>query len=324
MMTILPPDEHADLMAQARAWVRQLSVGKPTAAHARALKAWCGQSANHARAWVKASQEWDAMAHVLREANRQLPPVVPPRHARLQRRAILGAGLAAFGSLSVMAVLRPPFSLWPSLTEMAADYRTVTGEQRQVAIGPHVMLTLNTQTSIKVSSETDMTKILLIAGEAALAVDGRSARKQALVAGPGRVEMDSGCVEAQHLGNGRVRLVCTEGRAMLRHPVRSLLLEANQQLVYDDRRVQDLPTHADSSASSWRQGIVSFDAMRLDDAVNEINRYRPGRVVLLDGRMAQKRVSGRFRIDALDQAIDLIEQLYQVPVRRLGDYVLVG
>ncbi|HCP78124.1 MAG TPA: iron dicitrate transport regulator FecR, partial [Pusillimonas sp.] len=73
-----------------------------------------------------------------------------------------------------------------------------------------------------------------------------------------------------------------------------------------------------------RDGVVVFEDLSLDDVVDEINRYRPGRVVLMNSALARHRLSARFSIASLDEAITHIEQMYEATVRRVGNVVLIS
>ena len=53
------PDD--DVLRQARAWAVLLKTGQPTTRDLESLKAWCAQSAGHARAWSQAAHEWQAV-----------------------------------------------------------------------------------------------------------------------------------------------------------------------------------------------------------------------------------------------------------------------
>ena len=55
--------------------------------------------------------------------------------------------------------------------------------------------------------------------------------------------------------------------------------------------------------TAWRRGELVFDKARLSDVVAELNRYRRGRIVISDGSLADRRVSGFFRTDELDGAL---------------------
>ncbi|AEC18820.1 Fe2+-dicitrate sensor, membrane component [Pusillimonas sp. T7-7] len=309
------------IQAEAQAWVRKLAAGSPTTADAEDLKYWCAQSAAHEQAWRQARGEWQAMGEVLL-THRARHPAPAAKPQRPSRRLFLGAGASAVTALAVVAVVRPPLGLWPSWSELGADYRTATGEQRDVQLGEHIRVALNTQTSIAVQGQGARPRIELIAGEAEVLADG--VRALEVVAGAGHIDLAQGCVQVRQLGGDRVRLACTQGHAQLHHGARSLPLQAGQQVVYDLNTVSGVAPVAAQAVSAWRDGMVDFDNTPVAEAVAEINRYRPGRVVLMNDALAQRRISGRFNMNALEEAIVMIEQLYQAKVRRLGDVVLLS
>ncbi|MBO9356993.1 DUF4974 domain-containing protein [Bordetella petrii] len=315
-------DSKSALLTEARAWARKFAVGQPTTQDAQALKQWCAQSAEHARAWREASVEWKALGEVMHTYRARNPAPCMPSH-RPARRWFLGAAVgSAATAVAAVAVLRPPLGLWPSWSELGADYRTATGEQRDVQIGTHIRVALNTQTSISVQEQAVRPRIELIAGEAAVVSDGAQALE--VLAGAGSVQLARGCVEVRRFAGDQVRLVCVDGQAQLQHAAGALDLQAGQQVSYDAHAVSSVARRADTTTSAWRDGIVDFDNTPLAQAVAEINRYRPGRVMLMSDALAKRRISGRFKVDALDQAVTLIEQLYQAKVRRLGDVVLLS
>lgn len=326
------PDASASpLDEEARAWVRRLASGGATRGDARELKAWCARSGAHRRAFERARQEWHDIAQVS-DTHRRLFPEADAQRARRpvivavdpRRRWLLGAGLSAAGAAAVVAVVRPPLGLWPSWSEMAADYRTGTGEQSTVALAGDVELTLNTQTSVAVQAGEGVEggdRIRLIAGEAA--VQRRpGARAIELIAGEGRIVPGTGSIEVRSAGE-RHCVTCTEGAAELRHPLRSLALREGERVWYGPADVAAVAPIDMEQALAWRRGVVAFRNTPLAEAVAEINRYRPGQVLLMNSALAQRRLSGHFRISALDEAIVQIEQVFGARVTRLPAGVVV-
>lgn len=323
-----PPDA---LVEQARAWARRLGTGRPTTRDASALRRWCALSPAHRQAWSVASAEWRAVGNAMRGAAAEFPEFdAALGRARRQlarersgRRAFLAAGGAAVAGLGVAAVVRPPWDLWPGLGEMGADYRTAKGEQRDIDLDRHVRLALNTLTAVDVGRAGQGHRVRLIAGEAAVVSDG--AVPLQVQAGAGTVELATAAgIEVRRLAGGRVCVACTGGRAELRHPSGSLRLAERQEVFYDNTALEAPRTRAAEAESPWRQGIVAFNETPLVQAVEEINRYRPGRVVLMNERLAHQRISGRFAIGSLDQALAMIETLYQARMHRWGDVVVLS
>ncbi|WP_232467968.1 FecR family protein [Bordetella genomosp. 13] len=315
----------AALDAEARAWVRLLATGRPDSDDAQAFRQWHACSAAHARAWTRACREWDDVGQVAhafraRHGHASAAAAWPPRSSG--RRWFLGAAASAVAASAAVAVVRPPFGLWPSWSELGADYRTATGEQRDIALEGEVSLALNTQTSVAVASLDGMPRIELIAGEAAVRNPGL--RPLEVVAGPGRIRLADGGVEVRRLAAGDMRVRCTAGGAQLWHPLRTVALREHDEIAYDMRSIGTPTRRTAAAGSAWRQGMVVFEDTPLSAAVQEINRYRPGRVVLLDDELGRRRLSGRFRIDALDQAIEQLQQLYGAQVQRVGQVVLLS
>lgn len=309
------------LRREANGLVREFATGRPTVADTDMIRRWRAQSAAHERAWKAACVEWRKLGVVARAFDASRPAPVRPRAPRMGRRAFFGAAASAAGALGVVAALRPPLGLWPSLSEWGADYRTGVGEQRELALDADTRLSLNTRTSVALRGGGERPRIELIAGEAALSVRaGRGSCE--IVAGSGRIDVPEGEIEVRRLDGARTRVTCSAGRARLLHPGGSVDLRPDQQVVYDDQAVQPI-ARPGPAASAWRQGVVVFQDLPLDAVVDEINRYRPGRVVLMNAALARHRLSARFAIPALDEAIAHIQRMYQADVRRVGNVVFI-
>lgn len=324
----LPPASQEQLRAEARAWARALKTGRPTAAQAEAFKAWRGLSPAHARAWAEAASDWRDIGAIA-EACRAQQATAPARRAartesRLGRRFFLGSAFGASGAVAFAAIVHPPMGLWPSWAELGADHRTATGEQQTLELASGVQAMLNTQTSIAVQSRPGdgFIRIELLAGE--LAVQNQGGGLVEVVAQGARAWLGRGGMEVKIAAGGQVRVLCDGGALELRHPSRTVKLQARQQVVYGGAGV-GAPAGVDLvRASAWRDGIVVFDNTPLAEAVEEINRYRRGRVVLLGSKLADRQISGRFRIAALDEALVQIRQLFGTGIRTVGGVVLLG
>ena len=72
------------------------------------------------------------------------------------------------------------------------------------------------------------------------------------------------------------------------------VLTAGQQVAYADGIAA--PLHGVDSASrlAWREGWLNYYKAPLADVVEDLRRYYPGRILLLNEDMAAKRVSGSF------------------------------
>lgn len=311
-------DSDAAIRRQADAWWARLRSDDFTRADADALRAWCARSPAHARAWRELTQVWQALDPALTRA-----AAAPQRDnvlafpARPGRRAFLGGALAA--GVAVLA-LRPPLGAWPSLQELSADYRTGTGEQRQLALSRQLTVQMNTQTRIDVRTQE---AIELLAGEAEILASGAST-PVTVVAGEGRLLAQSARFNVRHT-DGAVCVTCLAGAVEVASQRRSQTLDAGQQLVYDDAGMQAVTAAPKGEADAWRTGALSFVGKPLSHVVDEINRYRPGRVVLRNAELGRRLVRMRFSIAQTDGALAMIRDLYGAQMTSLpGGIVLLS
>jgi transmembrane sensor len=318
----------ATLDQAARRWVRQLVAGDATTADAEALARWRGLSPAHDAAFVSAARDWKLLGdsgrtYLGRQSDTRDAAPGAMRRAITTRRALIGGAAALAASGAAVAVLRPPMHLWPSLEELGADYRTATGEQKRVTL-TDVAIQLNTQTSIKVTETANEPRsVRLIAGEASFALE-QAARPLTVLAGAGRTTASRARFDIRSTG-GRVCVTCVDGQVDLAIGPQSLQLAAGRQLTYDADGVQ-APVAIDATeVTSWQDGFIVFRATALSDAVAEINRYRPGQVIVLDRALGRKTISGRFHIARTEEILGWIERAAGATSRRLpGGIVLLS
>ncbi|MFP3743078.1 DUF4880 domain-containing protein [Achromobacter sp. SIMBA_011] len=309
-------DPAAALKREAQAWVVRLDSGQASVADGEAFRRWCGQSAEHARIFKETRSAWQQLAPAARQAHAAL--VRRARSARPARRAFLGGAVAACGA---WLAFKPPLGLWPAVDELTADVRSGTGEQRRVALAGDASVQLNTQTRINLSRSGLAPQIDLLAGEVELATAGQPV---SLTAGAGRIDASSGCVNVRYT-DGQVRVTCLEGSARVTSRQESLELAAAQQVVLGPGGASR-PRRVDLDAvTAWRRGVLEFNNVPLAQVVDEINRYRPGRIVLVGDRLAGSLVQARFSLDQLADAALLIRDVYGAQVTSLpGGIVLLS
>ncbi len=320
------------LEEEAFIWLDRLADGKVTRPELQAFKRWQSTSPSHQAAFENAKRQWKSMKPAL-VGLLQANPEKAARHHRLMRgtgphlgrRAFLGAAVsaAAVAGMAGVAVVHPPLGLWPSPDEWDADFRTATGEQRTVALAHRVSVTLNTQTSARrqtaASGETN--GFDLITGEAAIDLPA-SSPPFTVLAGAGRSVAESARFEVRHL-HGEVCVTCVEGGVRVDHPAGSRSLQANQQTVYAKDSISGIAGVDPANASAWRKGELVFHQTPLAQVVDEINRYRPGRVVLLGSAGHHRPVVGRFRIEILDEALLQLQHAFDLHARALPAGVLI-
>jgi transmembrane sensor len=316
-------DEDEALRRQAKDWVVHLATGAVTQGDLAALERWRAQSPRHAEAYVEACGLWQALGAPLEAAEQVRRPRAAGRllgvAGPLGRRALLGGALAA--SAGVLLV-RPPFDLWPSLSELAAGYRTGTGEQRRIALEGTSSVVLNTRTSLDIRSSAHADSIELIAGEAAITA---GAKQLAVLAAGGRAS----ATEAQftvRVDAPAVRVTCLGGLIEVTCGGRSVAVQLRQQVVYTAAQGLGPVSQIDPEVvAGWRDGFLVFDNERLSRVIEEVNRYRAGRIILTNAELGERRVTARFMIARLDAVLTQFQAVFDAKVTSLpAGFVLLG
>jgi transmembrane sensor len=161
-------EEGEALRREAIEWLTRLSSGETTAADGEALSRWCGESPAHAAAFAEANLLWSTLGPAARNvAARAVAGASAQRPNVMARRAFLGAAGAAVAASVGYLIVRPPLDMWPSISELAAQYRTGTGERRQLAMADGAAVEMNTRTSLNLeAASSGASRIELITGEA--------------------------------------------------------------------------------------------------------------------------------------------------------------
>jgi transmembrane sensor len=317
------------LRQEAVDWVHRLDSGRVTHADAKAFQRWRATSPAHEAAFAEASGMWKAFAPAARNlrGRREIPAAVMQRRPltrMMSRRGVLGGGLAV-AATAAYAIVNPPLDLWPSFAELRADYRTSTGEQHELVLKNDVSVRLNTQTSIALKpSDEEADQIELITGEASFVSRPRPQRSLVVLAVDGRMTAGQADFDVRRMGS-EVCVTCVDGDVAVELSADVRMIGAGQQVRYDRNRLGDVVAADIELVTAWRQGALIFRSTPLSEVVEEINRYRPGRVVLLSAAEGQKPVSGRFRIDHMDEILVRLDQAFGIKSRSLpGGIVLLG
>jgi transmembrane sensor len=77
-----------------------------------------------------------------------------------------------------------------------------------------------------------------------------------------------------------------------------------------------------AAVAAWRRGVIRIGDVPLDAAIAELDRYRPGRIVLLGGGDYQS-VSGAFDLGRIDAAVAGLAATHGLTVTAITDYLLI-
>lgn len=317
-------DEAAARRDEARSWVIRLASGRITEQDGAAFRRWHAADPAHARAFSEAKRQWQVIGEAAAEfAARPTQPArdLSRQPARPSRRWVLGGAAAAACAGAV--AMRPPFDLWSPVLDLSSDFHTGIGETRMVAVSDDVSVQLSTRSRLALQSDkSNDLRVALLGGEATIASQSRPIT---VSAGDGEARAAMGRFNLRN-DDGEVRVTCLEGQTEVSCAGRRITLQPRQQARYDSRGVSAPTTIDPDDLTAWQRGMLVFRDQSLRDMVAEINRYRAGRIVLLNRSLGNKPVVvASFHIDRLNDVVAQIEALYGARARHLpGGVVLLS
>lgn len=305
----IPPD----IAEAAMTWWVELQSDPVTDDMQAACLAWRAARAEHEQAWqiiaaaagrLRASGLPGELAHATLGA----------RRGAARRKAIKVLAVAVFAGGAAWHVQRRDAGpLW------WADYRTGTGERRDIVLADGTQVALDSATAFDVRFDAAGRRLRLHAGRIHIATAADAAGR------PFIVDTDQG--SARPLGTrftvrqdeGGSQVAVYEGQVALTPRYGAThLLAAGQQAGFDAQAVA-APRAARDSDTAWRQGMLIVTAVRLDDFIAELGRYRRGWLVC-DVRVAALRVSGSFPLADTDRALDALANTLPVNIVRRTRY----
>lgn len=309
-----PDDMNERIEAEAVAWVVKLTSGQTTSGDLARLRVWRSQSPTHEAAFTFARRTWRDL-EALRGELPLLPTEAPSRGTSSFQATPLLRSTARRSSLSawtmaaavLIAVGLVVYAASP-IAWLRADYHTKTGEVQQLALPDGTTAYLNTHSAITLHFGERERRVEVLYGEAAFTVAKEKNR-------PFIVETLN--VQARALGTEytvrtdreQVDITVLQRRVAIssRNGASEVVLHGGQTIRCDASSSCGPVTTVDvNSTTAWQRGKLIFDRVPLSTVVAELQRYRRGFIVIADDELAQRTVSGVFRLDELDAAVNTI------------------
>lgn len=303
-------------LEEAAQWFATLRDEQVSEREREAWQHWLAMSPEHARAWryVEAvSQKFEPL--------RPAGSVAANAGVQAVRRIAVGRRKFVAGAVSAVGLGLTAYIAWratplPGLTQaMLADYRSGTGEQRNITLPDGTRVWLNTATALNVDYQPGLRRIALIEGEVLVEtakdsagrpfyVDTSMGRLQALgtrftvfLDGPQtRLDVFDGVVEVRNAG-GMVQRV-----------------QAGQAARFDRDVISPLGS-AQHGREAWRRNVIVADNTRLEDLLRELSRYFHGHIGVSPA-VADLKVMGVFPSNDPQRALALLEHSLPVRVRK--------
>lgn len=277
---------------------------------------WRAQSADNERAWHHIESMCAGFKKVDGTLARQSLSSLENPHRRSLLKLVatlsLTGGAVHWGRQS---------TVWQTLT---ADYRTGTGEQRQIALSEGSLLLLDTQTALNVYYSEQQRQVELLSGDIIITTSKKeqqqaSPRPFSVITPQGRIWALGTRFRVQLLEQkthvavyqGAVRMAPQNGGNM------SPRIEAGQGSWLTDDQYGDI--HQGEAEPAWVQGKLLADDLSLGDFVQALNRYYSG-IIRCEDDIASLRLSGVFLLKDVDKILEILPTILPVKIKRLSRY----
>lgn len=311
------------IQQQAHNWLVRITSGDMSPEEAISFKRWCAQSPQHASIFARTSRTWRLLEAAAKPELKSDPSISHPHRSSVQlsRRQFLTAAAGVAG----IALLSQP-GLRRSFTGNPGDsIQTARGEQQNLNISQDITITLNTLTQLEVlgtNTTLGQHNVKLISGE--IDIQCISPYEDInIIAANGKVSSSGAHLSIRNLNN-TVHVTCLDGFSDIHFKGHHTRIKTGEQVQYD-RSSLSSPKQVDTnSVNSWLNRILVFNDTPIDSVIDEVNRYRSGKILLINSKIAKRRVQARFELDRLDEVITLMTNVYGLnSVSLPGGFVLL-
>ncbi|MCH7696165.1 MAG: FecR domain-containing protein [Proteobacteria bacterium] len=340
----------ATIEAEASAWVVQLQDAQPTQEDIQAFQHWLRKSPLHRQIFKEFAGTWndmDVLSDLVFPVSEQNSSPAKVRYPAIVSMFGMFQFRYAMASLSLFVVLITFFAVWQYSPnhlvqqQFTAQYNTEIGELKQVFLPDGSEILLNTKSTTNVAYKEDVRIIHLVKGEAHFNVFHDSTKPFIVYAGKVLIEA-VGTAFTVYRKQNSVDVIVTEGQvkvAVLRKAPGitaesglELLEKADtitsiiegQRAVFKDKieLVEKIELEEIEKKLSWQNGMLIFDADRLEDVVAEINRYTPKKIMILDASIRDLKIGGYFKVRDIDLILDTLEAIFNIKVNEVSENLI--
>ena len=316
---------YAAIEQEAASWLARRQEADWSETNQGELDAWIEASVDHAAAYWRLEYgyaQFDRLRSLPERPRRTIALPFPLSSGRI---TALAATLTAVALVGGIVMYRDRLTGAAEIT----TFSTQLGQVAKIELGDGTLVSLDTDSQVRVASDSRERKVLLDRGNVYLEVAHDAARPFVVQADIGRVTVlgtkfaiarESKAIKVSVL-SGRVRLDPAR-----RHQGTVSTIGAGEIGETDGDYVSvkgaDLEDIAQSLA--WREGKIVFDATRLADAAAQFNKYNDHKVLVTDPAAADVRIGGTFRLGNVRGFANLLRDSYGLRVDTAGDNTTIS
>lgn len=312
-----PQTPSPKVLQQAAEWFVLLRSGEATEDDRNNWRSWLEQDPAHKHAWSYVENISRRFEPVQAE-NRKDAAVAAFHNARgklIKRRQILN-GIALLAGGGLLGWVASRHQLVPdAVLAWNADYRTATGEIREIAMMDGTRIWLNTASAFNADYQNSLRRVHLLEGEMLIQTAADKTRPFVVDSKQGRMRA-LGTRFTVRQNDDITHLTVFEGAVEI-SPAgtdATRIIEAGQQTSFSQTAISE-PLHAAAAREAWIRQVLLAEDMSLQDLVTELNRYHHGYLHVAP-EVADLRVLGGYPLQDRDKVLSMLEEVLPIRIRR--------
>lgn len=273
---------------------------------------WIALHPAHGAAYRRAEQSWRLAGAALRGDRRALER----RPTRKWRRGVLGVAAAA------VAACLAAFAIPDLQLRLQADYRSGTGEVRDVTLPDGSVVTLDAESAIAFGHEDR--RVELLEGRAFFQVTPDQAQPFTVAAGDAAVIVLGTAFDVAFTDHA-VTVAVERGSVQVTAPGSAASKLGPGDTATIDRASGAVVAGKTSPAgiAGWRTGRLAVEGVPVADVIEEIARHHRGWLLLRDPALGGRRVTGVFDLHNPEAALRALLQPYGAEILHITPYLLM-
>ncbi|NLS18615.1 FecR family protein [Rhizobium sp. P40RR-XXII] len=296
------------IVMEALEWFVRMRDDKVTGADRQAFEAWLTANEAHAAAWKHAQTLWARFDIMQPEFDRM-------RRGRplLSRRNFILGSVAVIGGLGGLYAINQP--------GLFAEYKTDIGERMTIGLPDDSTVELGSYSALSAHFSETERRVELYRGEGFFDVSRDPARPFLVDAGGGSTRTLGTKFDVKFVDDLVTVAVSEHAVQVQGGSFSNLRLEEGWQVSYG-RNGLGQPTEASlDTVQAWRSDRIIFQDVPLRRVLAELERYRRGRIILMDSSIGDIPVTAIFETARTESALETIADTLGIRLLSAANYV---
>ncbi|MEM7561456.1 MAG: FecR family protein [Pseudomonadota bacterium] len=316
--------DEAAMRDAASEWFVRLRDEPVSAAMQADFEAWRNADPAHAQAFSEMERLWSGLDQISPPLNANqsaIRPFHPESRESGFNRHTNRLRLWSMAACLLIAVGIGSYHVTPD--GLMADNRTATGAQSKITLEDGSIVHLNTASALSSDFTAGQRLLQLYQGEAFFEVTGDPDRPFVVETRFGQVQALGTAFVVRNAEN-EMEVTVTESQVRVSDLAgNSVTLSSGESVKVSEESLARIANPDPSKALAWRHGRLVFDNQPLAQVVAELERYRGGKIMVLDEDISKLPVTGSFSLHDTDATLQFIEDTLPVEIRRVTDWLVL-